>query len=72
MGKFVWRYYLPYRPPMPGAQPREGLDRVASFEQRQQFDGIGCWGYAEYTRELSDKEIRDYELIPSKNNPLEY
>ena len=72
MSKTVWRYYMPFRPPMPGAQPREGLDRVCSFDWPQSFDGVSAWGYAEYTRPLTDKEIRDYELVGSKNNPLEY
>jgi len=72
MSKIVWRYYTPFRPPMPGAVPREGLDRVVSFDWKQSFDDVGCWGYAEYTRELSDDEIRQYELVASKNNPREY
>lgn len=68
----VYRYYCRFRPPMPGAIPREGLEHVASFDYPQSFNGVGCWGWAEYRRPLTDKEINDYELVESKNNPLEY
>ena len=72
MSKTVWRYYTPFRPPMPGAVPRDGLDRVVSWDWPQSFDGVSSWGYAEYTRCLTDKEVNDYELVASNNNPLEY
>lgn len=68
----LYRYYLPHRPPMPGAIPKDGLIRTASFDYMQSFGGIGCWGWAEYSRQLTEKEIYDYELVASLNNPLEY
>lgn len=33
--KEVYRYYTPFRPPMPGAVPRDGLDRVGCYDTRQ-------------------------------------
>ena len=68
----VYRYYTLYRPPMPGAIPREGLVHTADFDYKQSYNGIGCWGWAEYSRPLTEKEITDYELAESVNNPLEY
>lgn len=68
----VYRYYCRFRPPMPGAIPRRGLVRVYSYDQKQSFDGIGSWGFAEYEEPLTEQEIRAYELEPSKNNPLVY
>lgn len=68
----VYRYYTQFRPPMPGAIPREGLVQTADFDYKQSFNGIGAWGWAEYSRELTDKEVSDYELAASPNNPLEY
>ena len=71
--KIVYRYYTPDRPPMPGAVPRDGLDRIACYDTRQSVgSGISAYGYAEYTRPLTDKEISDYELAQSPNNPLRY
>lgn len=72
MSKFVYRYYCQYRPPMPGAIPREGLVNVAEYDYPQSFNGIRAWGYVEYDRKLTDKEVYSYELAPSINNPLEY
>ena len=71
--KTVYRYYTPYRPPMPGAVPRDGLDRIGGYDTRQNVgNGICAYGYAEYTRPLTDREISDYELASSPNNPLRY
>ena len=68
----VYRYYCLYRPPMPGAIPKHDLVQIASFDYRQSFNGIGCWGWAEYSRPLTEQEITDYELAESRNNPLEH
>ena len=69
--KTVYRYYLRFRPPMPGAIPRDGLDRAFSYDYPQSFDGKSAWGFAEYTRPLTQKEIEDYELFAASGNPLE-
>ncbi|MBR1561216.1 MAG: hypothetical protein IJ646_13345 [Clostridia bacterium] len=68
----VYRYYCQFRPPMPGAIPRNSVVNTASFDYKQSFNGIGCWGWVEYSRELTEKEISDYELVASPNNPLDY
>lgn len=70
--QFVYRYYTKFRPPMPGGIPREGLLGTASYDWPQSFSGQGVWGWAEYDRELTAKEIDDYELVASRNNPLVY
>lgn len=73
MKKIVYRYYCKYRPPMPGAIPRQGLDRVGCYDAKQNIcNDISAWGYAEYNRPLADDEVYQYELAPSPNNPLEY
>ena len=68
----VYRYYCRFRPPMPGGIPRKGLVNTGEYDYPQTFGGVSAWGFAEYDRELTAKEIDDYELAPSKNNPLEY
>ena len=57
---------------MPGAIHRDGLVNIADFDYPQSFNGISAWGWAEYNRPLTEKEIHDYELAASPNNPLEY
>lgn len=68
----VYRYYCKYRPPMPGGVPREGLVHAADYDYPQSFNGIAAHGYVEYSRELTAREIGDYELTASPNNPLDY
>lgn len=69
----VYRYYCRLRPPMPGGIPRLGLVHTGEYDWPQSFDGVtGVWGFADYNRILTDKEVNDYELVASKNNPLEY
>ena len=68
----VYRYYCKFRPPMPGAIPRDGLVSTSDYDWPQSFDGVSAWGIAEYSRPLTDQEISDYELAASRNNPLTY
>lgn len=68
----VYRYYCQFRPPMPGAIPRDGLVNIDDYDYPQSFNGISAWGFAEYSRPLTEKEVHDYELAVSPNNPLEY
>lgn len=68
----VYLYYCPMRPPAPGAVPRDGLEYAHEYDSRRDVPVIGrsAWGYAVYSRELTEKEVSDYELIPSSDNPL--
>ena len=68
----LYLYYCPMRPPTVGAVPRDGLEYAHSYDSRRDIPLIGraAWGYAVYSRKLTDKEISDYELIPSTDNPL--
>ena len=53
----VYRYYCRFRPPMPGAIPRQGLVRAFAYDYKQSIGGVGTWGFAEYDRPLTAKEI---------------
>lgn len=62
-------YYMTQRPPMIGAMPKEGLVDWVAFDDdgRRVFcEKIGCEAYAKlnYSRELTEQEVNDYELIP--------
>ena len=60
------RYLCTQRPPVPGAVPKTGLKNV-EYLDRYMEDAGGhvryIYGAVEYDRELTDKEIDDYELI---------
>ncbi len=58
------RYYLTQRPPSPGAFPGKPV-RVGSFDSREYVEEIKlrAWGWVEYDKPLTKKQISDYELI---------
>lgn len=60
-------YYTLYRPPMPGAVPREGLQTAQVFDSPKMIEQIGhtALGTVVYDRMLTDEEIADYELVPT-------
>ena len=62
-------YYMTQRPPMIGAMPKEGLVEWVAFDDdggKVFCEKIGMEAYAKltYSRELTEQEISDYELIP--------
>ena len=61
-----YNYYMTQRPPMPGAMPMDGLMYIDEFVVKTYCEPIECEAYARvtYSRELTAKEISDYELIP--------
>ena len=61
-----YKYYTLYRAPGPFCQPKDGLISVKSYEQRTKVtDRYAAWGEVTYNRLLTDKEIRDFELLPA-------
>lgn len=61
----VHYYGYLFRPPMPGAQPRNGLKDMYEKEVTLPC-GRSLWGYAIYNRRLTETEKADYELIEIK------
>lgn len=57
----VARYAFLMRPPMPGAMPKQGLIECKDI-QGTAPSGHRAWGWADYNRLLSEKEVSDYEL----------
>lgn len=64
--KKVYSYYMTQRPPMPGAMPTDGLEFIDENTKLRFINEIGRDAYARltYNRELTEKEIKDYELTP--------
>jgi len=59
----TFTYYMTQRPAGPGAQPRDGLIEVCELDQNVPIDGVGrAYSKIVYDRQLTDEEIRDYEL----------
>lgn len=61
------KYYSRMRPVSPGTYPRGGVSEIVNFDYKQLCEEIQteAWGYIEYDRELSQKEVEDYELTPA-------
>lgn len=59
-----YRYFSTLRPVAPGTFPKEGVVEIHNFDRRKFVEEIdwNAWGYIDYRRKLTDKEIHDYEL----------
>lgn len=70
----LYRYYSTQRPvdigtfpKLPGNEP----DEIANYESRiwVERDTRLAWGHLTYTKPLTEQQIADYELRPSRDNP---
>lgn len=62
-------YYMTQRPPSLGCQPMDGMLEVKDYGERKTItEGIRAWGDVTYSRQLTEKEIADYELAPQPTN----
>lgn len=64
------RYFMTQRPAEPGAMPSTGLLEILPGEQPEWL-AKHVWNVLIYDRELSRREVRDYELTPDCP-PVEY
>lgn len=65
-GRF--RYYLTERPFSIGTFPNNGnLIYHFDYDCRTNIPGVGMvWGFVDYSKPLTEKEISDYELTPAE------
>lgn len=63
MSEKLYKYYTIRRPPDIGVPP-DFID-IKSYDILKQVlkDGTMAWGEVSYNRKLTDKEVRDYELL---------
>ena len=71
--KETYKYYSTQRPIDLGTYPNSYFNRpihMDVFYTRQQVPGesFQAWGAIVYTQPLTEQELRDYELRPSRNN----
>lgn len=59
-----YSYRCLMRPPMPGAIPRDGLCKVQDMVGISSSSGHHYWGLVVYNRQLSDEEIKHFDLEP--------
>lgn len=62
----LYTYYLTNRPPDIGTYPNNGnIASMEAFSHREYVQSIEryAWGWVSYTEPLTDKEVKDYELV---------
>lgn len=72
-----YKYWSTQRPVAPGTFPKRNGNKVVfihNFDKRRFWGPIGrqAWGWIEYERELSEKDWRDYELVPEPGQGSEW
>lgn len=70
----LYKYYSTQRPVDIGTFPKpphNAPDEIKNYDKRVPVEGgaFMAWGYLTYTRPLTEQEISDYELRPSRDNP---
>ena len=70
----LYKYYSTQRPVDIGTFPKpphNAPDEIINYDQRVPVEGGAflAWGHLTYTRPLSEQDMTNYELRPSKDNP---
>lgn len=70
----LYKYFSTQRPVDIGTFPKPSQnapDEIKNYDKRVPVEGgaFMAWGYLTYTRPLTEQDIYNYELRPSKDNP---
>ena len=57
------KYYLTLRPVSIGTQPKDGFMDFVDYDDRMEVDGEMVWAELYYNRELTEKEMTDYDIV---------
>lgn len=74
MSQELFKYYSTQRPIEPGTYPEppeNELRGILRYRSRTPVEGgaFQAWGELNYAHPLSDRQLYDYELRPSRSNP---
>lgn len=65
--KYKWyKYYSTLRPVSMGTQPKNGFMDFINYDERTEINGKMVWAELYYNRELTEKEMKDYDLVKQK------
>ena len=62
----MYKYYSSLRPVSIGIYPKEGMTGFKNYDWRKSTPAGEAWGEIYYNRELTEKEISDYDLLPDE------
>ena len=69
--KYGWiKYYALLRPVSIGTQPTKGFMDFINYDERTEVDGKMVWAELYYNRELTEKEMKDYDLVKAKERVI--
>jgi len=62
--KYHWsKYYSTMRPVSIGTHPEKGMMDFINYDTREEVNGYKVWAEIYYDRELTQKEMDDFEMI---------
>lgn len=72
-----YRYYSTQRPVAPGTFPKpqgNKIIEVKNFDSKRYVDSIetDAWGYIDYEQELTERDVKNYELVVPYDFIFEY
>ena len=57
------KYYSLLRPVSIGTHPKNGMEDFINYDTRTEVNGRMVWAEIYYSKELTEKELADYEMI---------
>lgn len=60
------KYYMLERPVSIGTQPKAGMMDYINYDDKTAADGRIVWAEIYYNRELTEKEMAEYEIVKAK------
>lgn len=62
--KYHWhKYYSTMRPVSIGTHPKNGMMDFINYDTRKEVNGCMVWAEVYYNRELTQKELEDFEMV---------
>lgn len=69
--KYGWlKYYSIMRPVSIGTHPKNGMMDFINYDTRIKVDGCMAWAEVYYNRQLSQKELIDFEMVRADNGRI--
>lgn len=60
------KYYMLERPVSISTQPKAGMMDYINYDEKREADNHMVWAEIYYNRELTEKEMTEYEIVKAK------
>jgi len=58
-----FKYYSLLRPVSIGTHPKNGMIDFINYNSGKDMEGVRAWAVLYYERELTEKELEDFEMV---------